>query len=100
MSTTARWIIAILLVLLGIAAAAFAVFGGAFSTIGCLVTPPDWVFYLLLFAGLVNLAGAVVPAVMLIRKAHAKFIVLAIALGIFLSCGCYGLYIYLLGEYC
>lgn len=100
MSNTTRWILAILLILFGIAAAVFAVFGGAFSTVACLEIPPDWVYYVLLFAGVVNLTASVVPAVMLIRKAAGKSIVLALVLGIVLSCGSYALYLTLLGQNC
>lgn len=100
MSNSLRWVIAILLILFGIAAAAFAVFGGAFSTVGCTQVPPDWVYYVLLLAGIINLAGAVVPAVMLIRKAAGKLIALTIMLGIVFSCGSYGIYLYFLGQNC
>ena len=100
MSNTARWIIAIVLILFGIAAAVFAVFGGGISTIGCLESPPDWVYYVLLLAGAITLAGAVVPAVMLIRKADWRWIALAIAAGIVFSCGSYGIYLYFLGQNC
>ena len=100
MSNSARWIIAILLIVFGLAAAVFAVFGGGISTIGCLQTPPDWVYYVLLLAGAINLTGAVVPAVMLIRRVDGKFIALAIAVGILCSCGSYGVYLSLLGQNC
>ena len=100
MSNTARWIVAIVLILFGIAAAAFAVFGGGLSTIGCLATPPDWVYYVLLLAGAITLAGAVVPAFMLIRQVDGKFIALAIVAGIIFSCGSYGMYLYFLGQNC
>ena len=100
MSNTARWIIAILLILFGIAAAAFAVFGGGISTIGCLESPPDWVLYVLLLSGVITLAGAIVPAVMLIRNSDWRWIALAIVLGFILSCGSYGVYLYLLGQNC
>ena len=93
MSNTARWIIAILLIVFGLAAAIFAVFGRGISTIGCLQMPPDWVYYVLLLAGAINFTGAVVPAVMLIRKSAGKLIALTIAVGIICSCGSYGVYL-------
>ena len=100
MSNTARWIVAILLILFGIAFAAFAIFGGAFSTVGCVKSPPDWIYYLLIVAGAVTLAAAVVPAVMLIRRTRAMRIAVVLVLGIVVSCVGYGLYLYLLGQYC
>lgn len=100
MSNTARWIVAILLILFGIAFAAFAIFGGASSTVGCVKSPPDWIYYLLIVAGVVTLAAAVAPAIMLIRKARAMRIAVVLVLGIVVSCVGYGLYLYLLGQYC
>ncbi len=100
MSNTVRWIIAILLILFGIAAAAFAVFGGAFSTVACQKVPPDWVYYILLAAAIITSASAVTPAVMLIRKARGVRITVALILGVVLSCAGYALYLGLLGENC
>ena len=100
MSTTVRWVIAVLLILFGIGAAASAVFGGAFSTVGCLKTPPDWVYYVLLVAGLVTLAACVVPAVLLLRHVRGPRILLVLVLGLVLSCGGYGGYMAALGSYC
>lgn len=42
MSTSVRLILAVLLILFGLAAAAVTVFGGAFSTVACRQVPPDW----------------------------------------------------------
>jgi len=88
------------LVLFGIGAAAFAVLGGAFSTIGCVKSPPDWVYDVLLFAGILTLAAAAAPAVMLIRHVRAIRIVAVFALGAALSCGGYAAYMALLGNSC
>jgi hypothetical protein len=100
MSTTVRWIIAVLVMLFGIGAAAFAVFGGAFSTVACVRTPPDWVYYVLLIAGLVTLAACVVPAVLLVRRVRGPRIVLVLLMGLVLSCGGYGAYMAALSSYC
>jgi hypothetical protein len=100
MSNTARWILAIILVLFGIGAAAFAVFGGAFSTVACVNVPPDWVYYVLIFAGVITLAGAVVPAVLLVRKAKGIYIVVSLGAGFVLSCLAYSGYLALLGQNC
>jgi len=100
MSNTMRWVIGILLIFFGIAAAGFSIFGGAFSTIACLKSPPDWVYSILLIGGLIMLAGTVAPAVMLIRKMQGKYILGTLALGVILSCGIYAMYLYLLGQNC
>jgi hypothetical protein len=100
MSNTARWIIAIILILFGLAAGLFAVFGGAFSTVACVQTPPDWVYYVLLGTGVLTLAGAVVPAVMLIRRAKGMWVVIAIIIGIVVSCLGYTIYLTVLGQTC
>ena len=101
MSTTIRWIIAVLLILFGITAAAFAFFGGAFSTIACQQVPPDWVYYILLAAAaVVTLVAPVIAAVMLIRKAKGTQVIIALVLGGILSTAGYASYITLLGKYC
>ncbi len=100
MSNTIRWIIAILLILFGITAAAFAFFGGAFSTIACQQTPPDWVYYILLAAAAVTLVAPVIAAVMLIRKANGTRVIIALVSGGILSTAGYAAYITLLGQNC
>ena len=100
MSATMRWIIAVLVMLFGIGAAAFAALGGAFSTVACVKTPPDWVYYVLLVAGLVTLAACVVPAVLLVRRARGRRIMLVLLVGLVLSCGGYGAYMAALSSHC
>ncbi len=100
MSATLRWIAAIGLILVGIGLASFLFFGGAFSTVACLESPPDWVYYILLGTGLIAVAGTALPAVMLIRKAKPVRIVLILTLGIILSCTGYGIYLAFLGNNC
>jgi hypothetical protein len=100
MSNTARWIIGVLLVLVGIAAAVFVIFGGAFSTVGCVKVPPEWVYYVLILSGIVTLAATLIPAILLIRRAKGSRVVLILVLGLILSCSGYGIYFYLLGQNC
>lgn len=100
MSTPVRWILAVLLILFGLAAAAVTVFGGAFSTVACRQVPPDWVYFFLVFVGLFCLAAAIMPAVMLVRRAAGKWLALVLGLGFVFSCGLYAAYLALLGNYC
>jgi len=100
MSNTIRWIIAILLILFGITAAAFAFFGGAFSTVACQRVPPDWIYYILLVSAIITLVAPIVAAVMLIRKAGGTQTIIALVLGGLLSTAGYTAYITLLGQYC
>ena len=100
MSTPMRWILAVLLILAGIGVAALAVLGGAFSTVACTMSPGDATYYVLLGAGILTLAGAVVPAVMLIRRSRMLHIVLALVAGGLLSCGGYGAYMAVLSGNC
>src|SRR5574340_798833 len=58
MSVAAHWFFAGFVFLVGLAAAAVAVFGGAFSTIACVQVPPDWVYYIVTGIGVLVLAGA------------------------------------------
>jgi hypothetical protein len=99
-SNAMRWVIAIFLIVLGIGGAAFAIFGGAFSTVACVKTPPDWVYYVLVAAGVVTLAAGVVPAIMLLRRARGARIAVVLVLGGILACGGYAGYFVLLGSYC
>ena len=100
MSNTVRWILAILLILFGITAAAFAFFGGAFSTIACQQTPPEWVYYILLASAGITLIAPVVAAVMLLRKVGSTRVIITLVIGGLLSCAGYAAYITLLGENC
>jgi uncharacterized membrane protein len=86
MSKTTRWILGIVLILLGLATATFFAFGGAFATVGCRQAPPDWAYGIVLAAGMTFLVAAAVPAVMLMRGAAGKRVVVALALGGVLSC--------------
>ena len=95
-----RWILALLLILVGIGLAALAVLGGAFSTVACTKSPGDSTYYVLLAAGLLTLATAAVPAIMLIRRSKASHIVVALLVGSILSCGGYGAYMAVLSSSC
>ena len=89
MSKTTRWILGIVLILFGLATAAFFAFGGAFATVGCQHTPPDWAYGVVLAAGMTFLVAASVPAIMLMRGAAGKRVVVALILGGVLSCVVY-----------
>ena len=100
MSTPMRWILALLLILVGIGLAALAVLGGAFSTVACTRSPADFTYYILIGAGVLTLAAAVVPAILLIRRAKRRHIFVALVLGALLSCGGYGAYMAVLSSSC
>ncbi len=100
MSNTMRWILAVLLIVLGLAAAAMAFFGGSFSTFACTTSVSDSIYYFLLFVSLIFLAAAVIPAVMLIRNAKGGRVIATLVIGIIVSCASYGLYLYFLGQSC
>jgi hypothetical protein len=100
MSTPMRWILALLLILVGIGLAALAVLGGAFSTVACAKSPADSTYYVLMAAGVLTLATAAVPAIMLIRRSKAVHIVMALVVGTILSCGGYGAYLAVLSSSC
>lgn len=100
MSKPVRWILGILLVLGSLAVAAFTIVGGGFSTAACQNVPPDWVYYYLIFVGIINLAAGVIPAVMLIREAKGVRIVIALGVGVIFSCAGFVFYYALLGPYC
>ena len=93
-------ILAIGIFLLGLAAAAFTVFGGAFSTVACVKVPPDWVYYILIAVGLLVLAAAAVSSVLIIRRAGALKIAAPAVLGLLLMCVGLVAYFVLLGQYC
>jgi hypothetical protein len=95
-----RWILALLLILIGIGLASLAVLGGAFSTVACTKSPADSTYYVLLAAGVLTLAAAVVPAIMLIQRSKTLHVVVALGLGAILSCGGYGAYMALLSSNC
>jgi hypothetical protein len=100
MSTLVRWIVAVLMILIGIGLAALAVAGGAFSTVGCSNSPGDATYYILVAAGALTLAAGAVPGIMLIRRSKAVHIVVALVVGIILSCGGYGAYMAVLSQSC
>jgi len=100
MSNAARWIFAISLILFAIGADVFAFRGGGISTIGCQEIPPDWVYYILVWAVVVNFSAGILPALMLIRKADSRRVVTTLVFGLVLACITYSAYLYLLGENC
>jgi hypothetical protein len=66
----------------------------------CTKSPGDSTYYVLLAAGVLTLAAAVIPAIMLIRRSTAAHIVVALVLGTVLSCGGYGAYMVVLSSKC
>ncbi len=100
MSNTIRWILAIVLILVGSGVSIFIVFGGAFATVACQIIPPEWIYYILLISGVTTLSAAVIPAAMLIRKARGGRILLVLVVGVIISCIGYSSYLALLGKIC
>lgn len=100
MSKTTRWVLGILWILAGLGLGFFGVFTGGIMTVGCRSTPPEYAYLLLVVGGIVTALSALVPAVMFIRAAGAKSVVIAFALGLILSCGLYVGYFLSLGGSC
>ncbi len=100
MSTTLRWIIAVLLALLGIFVGFMAFFGGVVGTDACVKVPPDWVYYVLGAAAVLTAVACIVPGVMLVRRTNGRTIVLFSVGAVLLSCAGYGAYFALLGSNC
>jgi hypothetical protein len=55
---------------LGLAAAAIAVFGGAFASVASVEVPPDWVHYILIAVGVLMLASASAASLLIDRGAR------------------------------
>lgn len=100
MPTTFRWIIAIVLSLVELAAASIVVLGGAFSTVACIEVPPDWVYYLLVVEGLLLVVAAVASAVLVMRRSRAIVIAIPAGLGVFVLCVGLTAYYAILAQYC
>jgi uncharacterized membrane protein len=100
MSPVIRWILGIFLIVAGLGLGTTAVFGGAFMTVGCLETPPDYSYTLLLIGGILTAIGAIIPAVMLIRQSKTRNLIIAFVGGAILSCGFYVGYFVSLGNSC
>lgn len=100
MSTAARWFLAILALVSGQAQAAFVLFAGAFSTVACTETPPDWGYYVLLAAALTLLSAAAAWAGMITRRSALLRILAALLLGAVVSGSALGVCSALLGNHC
>jgi O-antigen/teichoic acid export membrane protein len=100
MSTAMRWIIAIIIFGLGLSAAGFTAFGSAFSTVACAKVPPDWIYYILIFIGILILAASAVSSVLIVRRARAIKAAAPAILGTLLMCVGLVAYFVLLGQYC
>jgi hypothetical protein len=84
MSTIVRWVIGVLMILVGIPAAYLALMVGYYFPTYC--TPPAWVNYPYYASIIIILIVPVISAVMLIRKAKVVRIVVVLVLGIILAC--------------
>jgi hypothetical protein len=100
MSTALRWILAIVVFVLGLAFAAFTIFGGAFSTVACVEVPPDWVYYFLILVGVLILAAAAAASVLIVRRARFIRVAVPAVLGSMFMCIGLVVYFVLLGQYC
>ena len=100
MSPTVRWIVAILAFLLGLALAAFVVFGGAFSTVACVGVPPDWVYYVVILVGILIVVAAAFTSVQIIQRRRPIIVLAPVLFGAVLSCIGLVAYYTLLGQYC
>lgn len=100
MSNTMRWVWGILLILAGIGMGAFWVFSGGIMTIGCITSPPDYAYLILLVGGGASILATLAPAVMLIRKASGFQIAIAAILGLVVACGAYSAYFGALSGSC
>jgi hypothetical protein len=100
MSTALRWIVAIIIFVLGMGAAGLTVFGGAFSTVACANVPPDWIYGILIFVGILILAASAVSSVLIVRRARALKAAAPAMLGALLMCVGLVAYFVLLGQYC
>lgn len=100
MSNVTRWMLGLLLILIGIGAGFLAVFSGGLMTIGCIRDVPEMAYNFLVIGGGLTALGAIVPAVMLIRKSKTGYILIALILGIVLSCAFYIAYFLSLGGSC
>jgi hypothetical protein len=95
-----RWIPAIVVFWLGLAAAAITVFGGAFATVARVEVPSEWVYHILIAAGVVMPAAAPATSVPIVRGNHFIRVAMPAVLGMIFMCGglmaCFGF----LRQYC
>lgn len=82
MSNTTRWLIAIVLIVIGVIPAVFSLAFLGFFTWECYGLSNSIAYNILYIAAVISLISGIVPAIMLIRKTSRKFIVIAIALGL------------------
>lgn len=100
MSDTRRWVFAILLIGTGIIAAVFSLGILGFFTWECYGPSNAMAYNILYVASSITLIAGVVPAVMLIRKAEGKFVMIAVVLGFLFSLAGNGAFIYYATNIC
>ena len=100
MSPTVRWILAIVTFVLGLAIAAFVVFGGAFSTVACVAVPPDWVYYVVILVGILIVVAAAFTSLQIVRGRRPLMVLAPVLIGAVLTCVGLVAYYTLLGQYC
>jgi hypothetical protein len=94
MSNTTRWLLAFLLIILGIIMAVFSLAFLGFFTWGCYGPSNATAYQILYAASAVGLIGGIVPAVMLARKMAGRTVVIVIALGIIFTLISNGIFIF------
>jgi hypothetical protein len=94
MSNTTRWLLAFLLIVLGIIMAVFSLAFLGFFTWGCYGPSNATAYQILYAASIVGLIGGIVPAVMLVRKMAGKIVVTAIVLSVIITLISNGIFIF------
>lgn len=100
MSDTKRWVLAIVLIGLGILTAVFSLGILGFFTWGCYGPPNTTAYNILYVAAFITLISGIVPGVMLIHKATGKFVVIAVVLGILFTIASNGAFIFYTTNIC
>lgn len=100
MSDTKRWVLVILLIGSGILAAVFSLGILGFFTWGCSGPSNATAYNILYMASFITLVAGIVPAVMLIRKAEGKSVLIAVIVGIILAMTSNGAFIYYTTNIC
>jgi hypothetical protein len=94
MSNNARWSIAVVLILLGLITATFSLAFLGFFTWGCYGASNSIAYSILYVAAAISLIGGIAPAVMLIRKAAGKLVIITIALSFVFTLTMNGVFLY------
>jgi len=94
MSPTVRWMIAFILIILGIVFAAFSLGILGFATWGCSGSDSDTAAAMLYVTAAMSIIAGIIPAVLLIRNTAGKFVALAAVLGLVFILGSNGVYLF------